>query len=85
MALNILQFGMAIPTVTREYSPGSRLSSRKPMRLHPTHEMILESPALGESNSVFPIQHVRSLNFLHRTLERPPEDPHMSRRTLMSP
>ena len=34
---------------------------------------------------VNPINYVRSLNFLDRTLESPPKHPHMSRRTLMSP
>ena len=38
-----------------------------------------------QSNSLFPIKHVRSLNLLEGTLESPPEHPHMSRITLMSP
>ena len=38
-----------------------------------------------QSNSMFPIKHVRGLDLLDRTLEIPPEDPHTSRRTLMSP
>ena len=38
---------MAIPAVTREYNPGSCLTSRNPMR-HPLwREMRPESPALG--------------------------------------
>ena len=38
-----------------------------------------------QRNSVFPIKHVRSLDLLDGTLESPPEHPHKSRRTLMSP
>ena len=36
-------------------------------------------------NSVFPMKHVRSLDLLDGTLESPPEHPHTSRGTLMSP
>ena len=37
-----------------------------------------------QSNSVFPIKHVRGLDLLDGTLESRPENPHTSRRTLMS-
>ena len=47
MPLNTLEVGMAIPAVTREYSPGSCRNLRKPMKLHPHPEMRPESPALG--------------------------------------
>ena len=45
-----------------------------------------DSPALGRpSNVLFPIKQVRSLGLLDGTTESQPEDPHKSRRTLMSP
>ena len=47
MWLNKLEFLMAIPTVTREYTSGSCRNSRKPMRLPPLCEMRPASPALG--------------------------------------
>ena len=37
-----------------------------------------------QSNSVFPIKHVRSLDWLDGTPENPKEHCHKSRRTLMS-
>ena len=55
------------------------------MRLPPRREMRPESLHCVQSNSVFPIKHVRSLDLHHGTLESPPEHPHTSRRTLMSP
>ena len=38
-----------------------------------------------QSNSLFPMKQGRSLNLLDGTTESPPEIPHKSRRTLMSP
>ena len=38
-----------------------------------------------QNNSVFPMKHIRSLDLLVGTLDRPPVHPHTSRRTLMSP
>ena len=38
-----------------------------------------------QSNALFPIKQVRSLDLLDGTKERPPEVPNKSRRTLMSP
>ena len=38
-----------------------------------------------QSNALFPIKQVRSLDLLDRTREIPPEVPQKSRRTLMSP
>ena len=38
-----------------------------------------------QSNALFPIKKVRSLDLLDGTTESPPEIPHRSRRTLMSP
>ena len=38
-----------------------------------------------QSNALFPIKQVRSLDLLDGTIQSPPEIPHKSRRTLMSP
>ena len=38
-----------------------------------------------QGNSLFPIKQGRSLDLLDGTTESPPEIPHKSRRTLMSP
>ena len=38
-----------------------------------------------QSNALFPIKHVRSLDLLDGTTESPPKVPHKSRRTLISP
>ena len=45
---------MAIPAVTREYTPGSRRNSRNPMTHNPRWEMRLDFPALGEEQSRVP-------------------------------
>ena len=47
MSLNKLEFPIAIPAVTREYTPGSCRHSRKPMRLPLRCEMRPDSHALG--------------------------------------
>ena len=47
---------MAIPAVTREYTPGSRNNSRKTMRLPPWREMRSDSPALHAEQFHFPNQ-----------------------------
>ena len=75
---------MATPAVIGEYTPGSRCNSRKPMRLPPRWEMRPDSPICLQSNSLFLIKHVRSLDFLDITLDSPQEHPHTSRRTLMT-
>ena len=54
--LNKVEFRMAIPAVTREYTPGSCRNSRTSMR-HPTRrEMRPKSPALGAEQFRFPNQ-----------------------------
>ena len=55
------------------------------MRLPPRREMTPDSPALRAEQLVAPIKHVRSLDLLHGTTERPQEHCHKSRRTLMLP
>ena len=54
------------------------------MTLIPPHEMRPDSLHCVQSNSVFRIKHVSSLNLLDGTLQSPTEHPHTSRRTLMS-
>ena len=85
MSLNKLEFRMAIPAVTQKYTPGSRRNSRKPMRLPHRCDMRPDSPALGAEQFRLPSKHERSLDLLDGTLDSPPESPHPSQRTLMSP
>ena len=47
---------MAIPAVTREYTPGPGRKSRNPMRHCPQQEMRPESPALGAEQVRVPNQ-----------------------------
>ena len=47
---------MAIPAVTREYTPGSCRNSRNPMRHPPLRVMRPESPALGAEQFRVPNQ-----------------------------
>ena len=63
---------MAIPAVTREYTPGFCRNSRNPMRHSPRWEMRLDSPALhAEQSRIAPKNNVRSLDFLDGTPESP--------------
>ena len=55
------------------------------MRLPLQREMRHKSLNCVLSNSMFPIQHERSLDLLNGSPESPQEQPHMSRMTLMSP
>ena len=76
---------MAIPAVPREYTPGSCRNSEIPWDIplggrwgpNPLHWV--------QSNSVFPIKHVRSFNVLDGTPESPQDHCHKTRGTLMSP
>ena len=47
MSLNKLEFRMAIPAVTFEYTPCSCRNSRKHRRLPPRCEMMPDSPTLS--------------------------------------
>ena len=80
--MNKLEFRMDIPSVTREYTPGSCRNSRKPMRLPPRHERRPHSPALHAEQLRFPKKHIRSLDLVDWTLESPQQDCHKTRRTL---
>ena len=55
---------MAITAVTRKYTPGSHRKSRKTMGLLSLCEMEPDYTALPQSNSVFPIKHVRTIDLL---------------------
>ena len=83
-ALNKLKFRMDIATVTGEYTPGSWCNSENPWDLPlavrsgpiPMHCM--------QSNCVFPIKHIRSLNLLDWPPESPQQHCYKARRTMMS-
>ena len=46
-SMSKVEFRMAIPAVTREYTPGSRRNSRNPMTDTPGREMRLAFPAFS--------------------------------------
>ena len=54
--MNKVEFRMAIPTVTREYTPCSCRNSRNPMTHTSRREMSLDFPALGAEQSRVPNQ-----------------------------
>ena len=85
MSLYKQKFLMSTPTVTREYTPGSHRNMRKTMRLPPRREMRPDSLHCIQSNSLFPVKQVRGLDLLDGSTESPPDIPHTSKRTLMSP
>ena len=74
----------ALPDLTREYTRRSHRNSRKTMRLPPPREMRPDFPHYMQSNSVFPIRHGRSIDFLEETPERPQGHCHKSRWTMKS-
>ena len=76
---------MATTAGTREYTPGSRRNSRKTMRLPPHTEMRPDSTALRAEQCLVPNQTGKEIDMLDGTSLGPPEVPHKSRRTLMSP
>ena len=53
---NKVEFRMAIPAVTRDYTPGSCRNSRNHMRHPPGMEMRLDFPALHAEQSRIPNQ-----------------------------
>ena len=61
MSLNKLEFRMAIPVVTREYTRGSCSTSSKPKRLPPFREIRLNSQALGAEPFRVPNQTIKEL------------------------
>ena len=79
------EFQMAIPAVTREYTPGACRKSRKLMRLPPRRKMRPDSLHFVLRSTVFPIKDVRNLDFPDGTEANPHEHCHNKRRTLMSP
>ena len=85
MSLKKQMLLMATPAVTREYTPGSHRNSRKTMILRHRRDMSPNPLHCVQSNSLFPIKQVRSLGLLDGSTESPPEIPHKSRRTVLSP
>ena len=83
-SLNKHELWMAIRAVTRKYTPGSHHNTRKNMgfplgeRWGPIHLHCVQT------NPMFPIKHVRSLDLLDGTPESLQEHPQKSRMTLMS-
>ena len=68
--LNKVEFRMAIPALTREYTPGSRRNSRNPMTHTNRRETSLDFPAFGaeqysvlaptgKETAIFLIEHQR--------------------------
>ena len=75
---------MATHAVSGEYTPRSHRNTRKTVRLPPRRETRPIPWDCMQSNSTFPITHVRSLDLLDGTPESPQDHPHKSRMTLMS-
>ena len=61
--MNKVEFRMAIPAVTREYTPGSCHNLRNSMTHTPRLEMSLDFPALGAKQSRFPNQTGKETQF----------------------
>ena len=76
---------MAIPAVTREYTPAAWRNWRKLMRLPPPRKMRPDSPAFHAEEFRVPKRDVRNLDFPDGTEENPQEPCNNKRRTLMSP
>ena len=85
MSLNKPEFQMAIPAVTREYTPGASQNSRKHMRLSPRCKMRPDSSAFHAEEFHVPNQRREEPRFNDGTEENPQEHCHNKRRTLMSP
>ena len=83
--MNKVEFRMAIPAVTREYTPGSCRNLRNPVRHPPLQEMRLSSAPLGTEQFRVPNQTRKSLNVLDGTQESPQHHCHKMRGTLLSP
>ena len=75
---------MAIPTVSREYTPGSCRNLSNPMRHPPRRVMRPDSPALRSEQFLVPNQPGKDLDLLDGTTESLPEIRHKSR-TLLKP
>ena len=70
---------MAIPAVTREYTPGSCRNSKKPMRWPPRREIRPDAPALGTEQFRIPNQTRKEPQFFDGTPESPQEQCHKTR------
>ena len=83
--MNKVEFRMAIPAVTQEYTTGSCRNSRNPMRHPHWWEMRPESLALGAEQFRVPNQTRKSLNVLDGIQESPQHQCLKTRGTLVSP
>ena len=76
---------MAIPAITREYTPGACRNSRKLMRLPPRSKMRPDSTAFLAEEFHVPNQRHKDLRFPWWNWRESPRHCHNKRRTLMSP
>ena len=70
---------MAIPALTREYTPGSCRNTRNRMSHPPRWDMRFDSRAMHAEQTRIPIKQVSSLDFLDGTPEGPQEHCHKTR------
>ena len=70
--MNKVEFRMAIPAVTRVYTPGSCCNSRNRMRNPPRWEMRVESPALRAEQSRIPSQTRKERRFATQNTRESP-------------
>ena len=83
--MNKHKFLMATPAITRKHTQVPAATREKSWDL-PLPERWCPIPLhCVQSNALFPIKQIRSLDLLHGTTVNPPEIPHKSRRTLISP
>ena len=85
MSLRKQKLLMSTQAVTRECTPGSRRNSEKIMKFPLAERVGQISLHCRQSIALFPVKKVRRIDLLDGTTESPPEIPHKSRKTLMSP
>ena len=76
---------MTSPALTREHTQIPAATREKPSDFPLDERWGLIPLHCVQSNSLFPIKQVRSLDLLDGSTESPPEIPYKTRRTLMSP
>ena len=69
--MNKMEFRMAIPAVTQEYTPFQRRNSRNQMTHTPRREMRLDFPAFRLEQYRIPNETRKDPRFLDRTPESP--------------
>ena len=75
MTLNKLEFQMAFPCITREYTSGSCHNTRNPRRLPPRREMTPDSPAVDAEQFHAPNQTCKEPQFACRNSRESPRTP----------